>query len=214
VRQSVVKQGIAGSGASRHGLRVALGGSPKRAIDVAISVIALAFLAPILIGTGLLVRLLLGSPVVRAERAIGLGGRQFGRYMFRTTLREGHPASKWLFESDNGNWFEYFGKLLRRSDLDKLPQLVNVLLGDMSLVGPQPVAPQSGQSQFSEAPEVFLARPGLIGPCANPRNLPTCAIGVTLDGTYIRHWSMWLDVKIAWGALARVRADESKMPPR
>lgn len=192
-----------------------MGGFPKRALDVAIAVIALAFLAPILIGAGLLVRLLLGGPIIRTERAIGLGGRQFGRYMFRTAVNDGHPAPSWrAFGSDDGAWVEFFGELLRRSDLDKLPQLVNVVLGDMSLVGPQAIAPQKAQSHLSEVPEVLLARPGLIGPWANPRNLPTCATDVALDGSYVRHWSMWLDLKIAWGALARVRADESNIPPR
>ncbi|HWB46467.1 MAG TPA: sugar transferase [Hyphomicrobiaceae bacterium] len=215
MRQSIVNLGIARGGPSGLGRRLALGGAPKRFLDIAVGVVALVLAAPLLIVTAMLVRSLFGAPVFRVERAIGLGGKQFNRYLFRTSIIGANPrGNREVEDVDQEVWTEFLGSFLRRSDLDKLPLLVNVVLGDMSFIGPQAIAPLEAQTLLSEAPEVLLARPGLIGPRTARYWRSNGNADPSLDGYYVRHWSMWLDLKIAWGAFARLRAEESIIPPR
>lgn len=218
VRQSVAKPSISRSSAYGRSQLVALGGIPKRTFDLTIVGIALVLLTPILLATAGLIRILIGKPVLLAEGMIGLGGRRFARYRFRTALDD-HPSfpprGPQVRRSNHKTWIELFGECLRASDLDKLPQLFNVLRGDMSLVGPQLIAPENAQCRCAQAPEVLLARPGVTGMWRHaPRSLRTHATTTALDRHYVLHWSMWLDLKIVCGALARVHADDTATPAR
>lgn len=200
----------------RPGL-AALGGLPKRAVDLTIAGIALVLLTPILLAIATLIRVLIGKPVILAEGMIGLGGRRFTRYRFRTALNHagllcrGSQARR----SNHKTWIEFFGEGLRASSIDKLPQLLNVVRGDMSLVGPQLIAPENARCRYAQAPEILLARPGITGMWRHtPRSLQTHATDIALDRHYVLHWSMWLDLKIVCGALARPHADDTSRPPR
>ncbi len=119
VRRSAVKMGYTG--------RTALGAISKRAIDVTFATLAIVLLAPLLFAASVLVRVLIGGPIVLAERKVGLGGKVFAQYTFRTTPADGAPANSWVEAVADG---------LRASGIDKLPQLFNVIRGDMSLMGP------------------------------------------------------------------------------
>lgn len=197
MRQSAVKRYWKGG---TRGPGNALGGIAKRLVDIAVATLALILLAPILIGTALLVRFSVGGPVIVSDRRIGLGGKVFAQYRYRTTPRDAAVASD--------GWVEAVADRLRVSAIDRLPQLFNVVRGDMSLVGPD-------LAGWQDAPEVLLARPGMTGMHHHvPRGLRRQTSEIALDRLYVLHWSMWLDLKIACGALARAHAQDTIKPAR
>ena len=175
-----------------------LGGYRKRAIDLAIASIALVLLTPIMVIVAVLIRLLFGRPIFVVQQLIGFRGRALAGYEFRTTLfrERGRPpaAARVLL-----GWRQQPAALLVESalcssGLDKLPLLFNVLRGDMSLVGPRPIAADELICYRVQAPEYFGARPGIIGIWQHAdRNLITYAKRTALDRYYIRHWSVTLD---------------------
>jgi exopolysaccharide production protein ExoY len=195
VRDSVGKLGISGRGVHEDDSRLAaLGGLPKRAFDVTMAGIGLLVLIPIMLVTAVLIRLLVGEPVILPEDMIGFGGRVFVAYKFRTKV--GNASSNL--------WAEYFVEALRRSSLDKLPQLFNVMRGDMSLVGPRPRA-ENELLLFAQAPECLLARPGLTGMWqvyGRSRDRDNRGTEVALDRHYVRHWSMRLDFALLSNAIS------------
>ncbi len=206
MRRSAVKLNDLGSGARsdhRHG---PLGGLSKRAVDVTLAVLTLVLLAPLLVAICVLIRLLVGKPIIVADPRIGLGGKVFARYRFRTT-----PSGSTRLDC---RWEASIVEVLRASGLDRLPQVCNVLRGDMSWVGPQ-FGPEDTLNDNAKALEVLWARPGLTGLHHHvPRDLRARAVHGDLDRIYVRHWSMWLDLKIAFGALARVQAEDTITPIR
>jgi lipopolysaccharide/colanic/teichoic acid biosynthesis glycosyltransferase len=198
VRQSAVKLSYWKGGTRGPG--EALGGIAKRLVDIAVAILALILLAPIFIGTALLVRFSIGGPIIVADRRIGLGGKAFAQYRFRTTPKDAAVPSE--------AWVAAVADRLRASAIDCLPQLFNVLRGDMSLVGPDLAGPK-------DAPEVLLARPGVTGMHHHvPQGLRRQTSEIELDRLYVLHWSMWLDLKIACGALARAHAHDTIKPAR
>ena len=155
--------------------------------------IGLLVLMPIMLVTAVLIRLLVGEPVILPEDMIGFGGRVFVAYKFRTKVGN---ASANL-------WAEYLVEALRRSSLDKLPQLFNVIRGDMSLVGPRPRAADELLHCFTQAPECLLARPGLTGMWqVYGRNRDNHRTETALDRYYVRHWSMRLDFALLNNAIS------------
>lgn len=185
VRQSVAKRDFP-EGSPRG---AALGGIAKRTFDLVFATLALVLLAPLLIATWAVVRAVVGAPAILVERRTGLAGKIFDRYKFRTVA---HNRTGRLSE-----WAELVAEALRASGIDKLPQLVNVVRGDMSLVGPE-------HAGGAETPEVLLARPGVTGMRHHVSpSLRAHAAQIALDRDYVLHWSMWLDFRIVCGALAR-----------
>jgi lipopolysaccharide/colanic/teichoic acid biosynthesis glycosyltransferase len=175
-------------------------------VDVVFAALALVLLTPLLVATGVLIRLLIGRPVIVAERSVGLGGEVFALYKFRTTADD----AAWA-----GEWTEIIMQALRAARIDKLPHLYNVVRGDMSLVGPELVGAQQAQHFGIETPEILLARPGVIGLRHYvPRALSAPIAGVGLDRLYVLRWSMWLDLKIVCGALARTHTQDASRPAR
>ena len=189
VRESVIRPDFSGAGACANELRLAaLGGLPKRSFDIMIAVTALVVQAPIILAVAVFIRIVTGKPVVSTQERVGFKGRTFTHYEFRTTAGEGvldRPAT------DHVLWTESLGEALRRSGLYKLPQFVNVLRGDMSLVGPQPILVHELQRYLAHAPEYFTARPGLTS--MRQANGRTC---IAIDRHYVRHWSMRRDLAL------------------
>lgn len=166
-----------------------LGGIAKRAFDLVFATLALLLLTPLLIAAWTAIRAVIGAPAILVERRIGLAGKVFDRYKFRTIAydRVGRRSDR----------AEVIADALRASGIDRLPQLVNVIRGDMSLVGPE-------YETGAGTPEMFLARPGLTGMRhhASP-GLRAHSAQVALDRDYVLHWSMWLDFRIVCDALVR-----------
>jgi exopolysaccharide production protein ExoY len=191
VRKAVVKPDSSGAGAFARELSfAALGGLPKRSFDILIAITALVVQTPIILAVAVLIRILMGKPVLFTQERIGFKGRTFTHYEFRTTVENGVGGLDRL-AADHVLWAENLGEALRRSGLHKLPQFFNVLRGDMSLLGPQPILIHQLQRYLAHAPEYFTARPGLTG--MRHSNGRTC---LSLDRHYVRHWSMRLDLAL------------------
>jgi lipopolysaccharide/colanic/teichoic acid biosynthesis glycosyltransferase len=163
----------------------------KRFIDFSAALMLIILLLPLLAGVGLLVLLDVGSPVFFWQQRLGEGGRSFLVYKFRT-LR---PPFDWRGQRvDQNQRMSWIGQLLRETSLDELPQLLNVLVGDMSLIGPRPLLPEDQP----ENPAVrLMVRPGVTGWAqVNGAKLLTAEEKDRLDEWYIRHASLWFDLRI------------------
>lgn len=188
-----------------------LGGLPKRGLDVLGASIALVLLAPIMLTVVGLVRLVMGGPAIFAHKRVGFDGRIFVCYKFRTMLVDGDEVLRRHLTSDPDAAEEWrttrklrndprvgcLGNILRKSSIDELPQLFNVLRGDMSLVGPRPVVPDEIERYGRHARMYLRARPGLTGMWqVSGRNRVSYAARIARDVYYARHWSLWLDLAL------------------
>jgi exopolysaccharide production protein ExoY len=199
VWKSVVKPDSSRAGAFARELRLAaLGGLAKRSFDIMIAGTALVVLAPIILAVAVFIRILMGKPVLFAQERIGFKGKTFTHYEFRTTAENGESGLNRL-AADHVLWAESLGEALRRSGLYKLPQFVNVLRGEMSLVGPRPILVHQFQRYLDQAPEYFSARPGLTG--MRQDNGRTC---IAIDRHYVRHWSMRRDLALLMKTISAV----------
>ena len=172
----------------------------KRGVDVAFSLLLLIFLSPILLFIALLIKLDSRGPVFYTQERIGLDGRPFPVIKFRTML---HTA-----DSDKPGWTvandprrTRLGTLLRKTSLDELPQFMNVLIGDMSVVGPRPEQPayvEMFRRQFPRYMERHREKAGITGwaQVNGLRGDTSIAERTKYDLWYIENWSLWLDFKI------------------
>jgi len=179
--------------------------SLKRAFDFIASLLALALLSPLLGLIALTVRLTLGSPVLFRQRRPGLHGEPFTIYKFRTMTDARDAQGNLLPDAER---LTPFGRFLRRTSLDELPELFNVLKGDMSLVGPRPLLMQYLDRYTPEQRRRHEVQPGITGWAqVNGRNAITWEQKFALDVWYVDHWSLWLDLKIivltAWKIFTR-----------
>jgi exopolysaccharide biosynthesis polyprenyl glycosylphosphotransferase len=199
---------FAHAGSARHPSVAGNAALFKRAFDQAVAGFLLALLAPMLLAVALLIRLDSPGPVLFKQQRVGLGGAPFEILKFRTMTvgAEGRQTELQAFNEMAGPLFKMkndprvtrLGRWLRLTSLDELPQLVNVLKGDMSLVGPRP--PMLSEVQHFEPwqLEKFHVRPGITGlwQTSGRSQLNTTAAMVELDVRYIRDWSVWLDLKL------------------
>ena len=138
----------------------ALGGLRKRTFDIVIASMALIVLAPMLLVTATLIRVLIGKSAIVAKQWIGFGGKTFEAYQFRTAVEGSEDRRSALLWCNDRCWVASLGDALQASGLDRLPLLLNVLRGDMSLIGPRPI--MGGElSRYSS--QMLTARPGLTG---------------------------------------------------
>ena len=189
----------------------------KRALDVLVSALGLVLLAPALGGLAWLVRRNLGSPVLFRQVRPGRYGRPFEMVKFRT-MRDAYGADG--SPLPDGERMTAFGAWLRASSLDELPELWNVLKGDMSLVGPRPLLMEYLPLYSPEQARRHEVRPGITGWAqVNGRNAISWADKFALDVWYVDHRSLWLDVRILWLTVRKVvvrdgisAAGEATMP--
>lgn len=166
----------------------------KRLFDLAVAASLLILLLPVLAGVALAVRLAMGSPVLLRQTRPGRHGRPFTFYKFRT-MTEARAADGALLPDDVR--LTPFGQRLRATSLDELPQLFNVLLGDMSLVGPRPLLMEYLPLYTSEQARRHDVRPGITGWAQiNGRNAIAWEEKFALDVWYVDHRSFWLDLRI------------------
>jgi exopolysaccharide production protein ExoY len=198
-----------------------VGGFAKRAFDVVAAGAALVFLAPLLVPVALLVRLHDGGPAVYRHKRIGRGGRAFECLKFRSMTCDAdkvlaqhlrnNPAA--ALEWERGQKLRSdprvtpVGRFLRATSLDELPQLFNVICGDMSLVGPRPVVADE-LNRYERARVHYLsARPGLTGLWQiSGRNDTSYAQRVSLDKIYVTDWSLPRDIEIVLKTIPAVIA--------
>lgn len=178
----------------------------KRLFDFCAALTALFFLSPVLLIAAVLVRTKLGSPVLFRQERPGLNCRLFTMYKFRTMVAQMHDAQGNLLPDDKR--LTPFGKWLRATSLDELPELFNVLKGDMSLVGPRPLMVKYLDRYTPQQNRRHEAKPGITGWAqVNGRNNMTWEEKFDYDVWYVDHHSFWLDLKIlfltVWHVLAR-----------
>jgi lipopolysaccharide/colanic/teichoic acid biosynthesis glycosyltransferase len=176
----------------------------KRAFDVSLSLLALLLLSPVLAAAAAAIALESGRPILFRQIRLGFGGREFPMYKFRSMV--GNAAAIGPYHTaSNDPRITSVGRFLRRTSIDELPQLLNVLMGEMSLVGPRPDVPEQ-RSLYSEADwtQRCSVRPGITGLAqALLRSEATEAQRLALDLRYAREHSLWLDLRIIAWTLAR-----------
>jgi len=166
----------------------------KRLLDLALAIPALILLTPLLALLALLVRLKLGSPVLFRQVRPGKHGKLLTIYKFRTMLDLCDNDGRLLPDADR---LTPFGQFLRSTSLDELPELINVLKGEMSLVGPRPLCMQYLDRYTPEQMRRHEAMPGITGLAqVNGRNDIVWEEKFALDVWYVDHQSLWLDLKI------------------
>jgi sugar transferase EpsL len=175
----------------------------KRGFDFSIALILLIGLSPLIALLALAVRCKLGRPVLFAQTRPGLHGAPFEFYKFRTMTDARNAAGVLLPDAAR---LTRFGQLMRKSSLDELPQLVNVLKGDMSLVGPRPLLMEYLPLYSERQARRHGVRPGITGWAqVNGRNALDWEERFELDLWYVEHRSSWLDLRIiamtAWRML-------------
>lgn len=177
----------------------------KRAFDMSLSLLALILLCPVFVAAAAAIALESGRPILFRQTRLGLGGREFAMYKFRSMVRNAAAIGPYHTANDDSR-ITRVGRLLRRTSIDELPQLFNVLAGDMSLVGPRPDVPAQ-RSLYSEADwaQRCSVRPGITGLAqALLRSQATEAQRLALDLRYTREHSLWLDLRIMLWTLGRL----------
>jgi len=177
----------------------------KRLLDIGVAVIALLLLSPLLLATALAVALDSDGPVLLRQTRIGRQGRAFGMYKFRSMVKDAARIGPYYTTADDPR-ITRVGRFIRRSSLDELPQLINVLRGDMSLVGPRPDVPAQ-KSLYTEADWALRCsvRPGITGLAqALYRSQAVGQQRLEADLRYVREHNLWLDLKIILMTLQRL----------
>ncbi|MDP9349427.1 MAG: sugar transferase [Gemmatimonadota bacterium] len=178
----------------------------KRVVDVLGSGAGLVVLSPVLAGVALAVRLSLGTPVLFRQVRPGRGGRPFTMYKFRTMRDARDARGEPLPDAER---LTAVGRFIRSTSLDELPELVNVLRGDMSLVGPRPLLLEYLPLYTAEQARRHEVRPGITGWAqVNGRNALSWEEKFELDVWYVEHRSFWLDLKILLLTVVKVFARE------
>lgn len=183
----------------------------KRLFDIAVSVVLLPVLLPFIAIVGLIIRLETPGSAIYAHDRIGRNGRIFKCYKFRTMHRDAEEKLREMLESSQALRKEWenswklkddprvtkIGRFLRRSSLDELPQIFNVIKGDMSLVGPRPYLPRERSEIEDNFQVISSAKPGITGLWqVSGRSNTNYKYRVKLDAWYVMNWSLWLDVTI------------------
>jgi exopolysaccharide biosynthesis polyprenyl glycosylphosphotransferase len=183
----------------------------KQFIDVAGALFLLVALSPIMLGAALIIKLTSPGPVLFRQKRAGLNGRPFTMYKFRSMVSNAEQLKQELaalnemrgpvFKVTNDPRVTRFGRLLRKYSVDEFPQLFNVLLGQMSLVGPRPL-PVEEVNRFDDWAHRrrLSVKPGLtcLWQVGGRNEVRDFEEWVRLDLEYIDHWSLWLDIKILW----------------
>lgn len=174
----------------------------KRLFDISVAAVVLVLLIPVIVLVALLVRMNLGSPVFFRQLRPGLHGKPFTMVKFRS-MRNSSVASG--TEQADADRLTRFGRVLRSTSLDELPGLWNVLVGDMSLVGPRPLLMEYLPLYSPEQARRHEVRPGITGWAqVNGRNALSWDEKFALDIWYVDHSSFWLDLKILWLTVVKV----------
>ena len=191
-------------------------GVAKRLTDVGLSIVILLMLTPLLAAVAISVKLSSRGPVIFKQRRYGLDGRQIAVYKFRT-MRVTEDGSQIRQASRSDARITRIGAILRRTSLDELPQLINVLQGRMSLVGPRPHAVAHNE-EYRKLIKGYMVRhkvlPGITGLAqvngfrGETKQLEEMEARVSFDLDYLRHWSLLLDIKIILLTVVKVFRDD------
>jgi sugar transferase EpsL len=187
-----------------------IGYAGKRIFDLVLVILALILAAPIMAVVSVLVKIKLGSPILFRQERPGLHGKSFVLLKFRTMTDARDTNGNLLSDAER---LTGLGRFLRRTSLDELPELWNVLKGEMSLVGPRPLLVQYLARYTPEQARRHDVRPGVTGWAqVNGRQEIPFSQRIAYDLWYVDHWSFWLDLKILVMTLFRVFAKKGVIP--
>lgn len=177
----------------------------KRAFDIVMSLCAIIVLSPVFLITALIILLSDGTPVIYKQKRIGKDAKLFTIYKFRT-MKKGTRIAATNDLTESQNQIISCGGFLRKTSLDELPQLINILKGDMSFVGPRPLIPEEDDiHQLRLASGVYRVRPGLTGLAQiNGRDKVSIEEKVRLDTEYVENQSIGLDIRIFFKTIINV----------
>jgi sugar transferase EpsL len=183
----------------------------KRVFDLTLVLLTAPVWLPLMGVLAVLVRWRMGAPVWFRQTRPGLGGKPFQLLKFRTMTDARDAGGRLLPDAER---LTAFGRWLRATSLDELPELINILRGEMSLVGPRPLLMQYLDRYTPEQARRHEARPGLTGWAqVNGRNAQSWEERFRLDVWYVDHQSLWLDVKILWRTLGSILKREGISAP-
>ena len=183
----------------------------KRLFDLLAASLGLLVISPVLLAVAILVRIYHGSPVLFGQKRPGLHGQPFRIFKFRT-MTDARAADGSPLPDEQR--LTRLGRFLRASSLDELPELFNVLRGEMSLVGPRPLLMQYLERYSPEQSRRHDVLPGITGWVqVNGRNALTWEDKFRLDVWYVDHWSFWLDMKILFLTVSKVFKREGISQP-
>lgn len=186
----------------------------KRLIDLLGSIIGIIVLIPIFLFISILIKITSKGPIFFRQERLGKGGKVFKIIKFRTMIVNAEKIGDGLtVKSEDDKRITKIGKFLRKTSLDELPQLFNVLIGDMSLVGPRPPVtyyPYYGYENYPEwAKKRFIMRPGITGLTqVTVRNSVSWDERILVDNKYIDFFNIWYDIKIIFSTLRKVFKSE------
>ncbi len=183
----------------------------KRIFDIFAAIIILLLLSPVLLILTLLLLVIQGQPLLFCQERPGLGGRIFKLCKFRTMKVQQDTSGKALPDEER---ITAIGRFLRRTSLDELPELFNVIRGEMSLVGPRPLLVQYLERYSPEQARRHEVLPGITGWAQiNGRNAITWDEKFRFDLWYVEHWSFWLDIRILFSTIWKVVSGEGISQP-
>lgn len=180
----------------------------KRIIDFILALFAFLILSPIMLIAMLLIKVDSKGPVIFIQERLTLNGRIFHMYKFRTMIENAEQKGTGAYSFNKDPRITRVGKVLRKLSIDELPQLINVLKGDMAIIGPRPILtyhPCKFEEYTDEEKKVFLVRPGITGWAqVNGRNSVDWVQRFKLNEWYVDNVSFFLDLKIFFLTIAQV----------
>jgi lipopolysaccharide/colanic/teichoic acid biosynthesis glycosyltransferase len=177
----------------------------RRTLDILVSSLALLLSSPVLAVAMVAVRLESRGPIIYRQRRVGLNGRQFDVLKLRTMVDGAEHIGAGLAVNENDSRITRVGAFLRRTSLDELPNLLNVLRGEMSLIGPRPTLPVQVEQYTARQRGRLQIKPGITGWAqVNGRTSLPWSERIELDLYYIAHRSLALDLRILWRTVAMV----------
>ena len=178
----------------------------KRFVDIVLSLIILIISSPILLISAILIKLESEGPVIFKQKRLGLGGKEFYIYKFRSMCVGAEKSG--VYSDNKDTRVTKIGKILRKTSIDELPQAVNVLKGDMSFIGPRPPLtyhPWPIEEYSEEQLRMFEVRPGITGWAqVNGRKAVEWNRRIKLNVWYVDNLSLWLDIKICFLTVFKV----------
>lgn len=182
----------------------------RRALDLLVSAILLILISPLLLFIALWIRMDSPGPIIFKQKRVGLHGKLYTIYKFRTMVTNADEIMKaklakveslenFVFQEKDDPRITPSGRFLRKMSFDELPQLLNILKGDMSLVGPRPEVPELVKLYTPEQRQRLNVPPGVTGLAqVNGRSELTLGETMAYDLEYVRRWSIGLDITILW----------------
>lgn len=169
----------------------------KRIVDCIAAILLLVFLSPAFVIISFLIKQVSSGPIFFRQDRLGLNGQVFSVFKFRTMVKNASKFGDGFVISENDERITPLGKTLRKYRLDELPQLINVVKGEMSLVGPRPLLPEYLEYYTKTDRKRLLMSPGMTGwQQVNGGSCNTWEERIALDIWYIENWSLWLDIRI------------------